>query len=141
MSNHGLSFGGSLPCMDLSKLIVVASGKTFSDQIRQDQCRELPLRRHFPQSASITLHNSIHRWHSSRSVLAMFFSFAHFTRRIVGFDDLGNTDNFSTAQLEFRLYKSGVISTPRLAETKSTSILGFTSKKTNAESDEDSDYD
>jgi len=61
--------------------------------------------------------------------------------RIVGFDDLGNTDNFSTAQLEFRLYKSGVISRPRLAESKSTSILEFTSKKTNAESDQDSDYD
>jgi hypothetical protein len=59
--------------MDLSKLIAVASGKTFSDQIRQGQCRELPLRRRFPQSANITLHHSVHRRDSSRSVLVIFF--------------------------------------------------------------------
>jgi hypothetical protein len=59
--------------MDLSKLIVVASGKTFSDQIHQGQCRECPFHRRFPQSASITLHHSIHRRHSSRSVSAVFF--------------------------------------------------------------------
>jgi hypothetical protein len=28
--------------------------------------------------------------------------------RIVGFDDLGNTDNFSTAHLEYRLIKTGI---------------------------------
>jgi hypothetical protein len=30
------------------------------------------------------------------------------TCRIVGFDDLGNTDNFTTAHLEYRLIETGL---------------------------------
>jgi hypothetical protein len=30
------------------------------------------------------------------------------TQRIVGFDDLGNTDNFTTAHLEYRLIETGL---------------------------------
>jgi len=30
------------------------------------------------------------------------------TYRIVGFDDLGNTDNFTTAHLEYRLIETGL---------------------------------
>jgi hypothetical protein len=29
------------------------------------------------------------------------------THRVVGFDDLGNTDDFSTARLEYRLIEAG----------------------------------
>ncbi|CAG8648769.1 9805_t:CDS:2, partial [Funneliformis mosseae] len=46
--------------------------------------------------------------------------------RIVGFDELGNTDNFTTAILEFRLSQSGVITKlepPKKEERKS--IFGF----------------
>ncbi|RHZ71235.1 hypothetical protein Glove_261g82 [Diversispora epigaea] len=55
--------------------------------------------------------------------------------RIVGFEDLGNTDSFTTAALELSLSKSGVISlpeTPKKNERKS--IFGF------AETNEE-DYD
>jgi hypothetical protein len=74
--------------------------------------------------------------------------------RIVGFEDLGNTDNFSTARLEYRLIQSGmillrlfslflgVISRPRVAgQPKATTILGFTGSKSEYDSDLDSDYD
>jgi hypothetical protein len=75
-------------------------------------------------------------------------------RRIVGFDDLGNTDDFSTARLEYRLIQTGsfpttsgvevlgVISRPRTEENqKSSSILGFKSRTNDNADDDDSDWD
>ncbi len=75
--------------------------------------------------------------------------------RIVGFDDLGNTDDFSTARLEYRLIQTGtshdyrcvemlgVISHPRTEESqKSSSILGFKSRRQDDDDDDDdSDWD
>jgi hypothetical protein len=76
------------------------------------------------------------------------------TNRIVGFDDLGNTDNFTTAHLEYRLIKTGndprcmrltvvgVISRPRVEEeNNATSILGFTERNKINDSNDDSDYE
>jgi hypothetical protein len=72
--------------------------------------------------------------------------------RIVGFDDLGNTDNFSTARLEYRLIQTGsctfftqlrligVISRPRIERNEKTSILG-SKQRYRKDSDEDSDFD
>jgi hypothetical protein len=53
------------------------------------------------------MHHCLHKWHWSGSV----YSPAHNTdvSRIVGFDDLGNTDDFSTARLEYRLLETGII--------------------------------
>ncbi|KAL5006511.1 hypothetical protein ScPMuIL_015317 [Solemya velum] len=57
--------------------------------------------------------------------------------RIIGFDELGNTDDFQTEVLERRLGFSGVIDIPEEEKTKKT-IFGF--KKCN-EDDDDSDSD
>ncbi|KAE8214469.1 hypothetical protein CF327_g2107 [Tilletia walkeri] len=56
--------------------------------------------------------------------------------RIIGFEDLGNTDNFTSAMLEWRLSHAGVIST-RSSAGAQKSILGFSSSN----ADDDYDYD
>ncbi|CAG8457656.1 5264_t:CDS:2 [Dentiscutata heterogama] len=58
--------------------------------------------------------------------------------RIIGFDDLGNTDSFTTAALEFRLSQSGVITkqeAPKKQERKT--IFGFA----DVNNDDDDDWD
>ena len=74
-------------------------------------------------------------------------------KRIVGFEELGNTDNFSTATLEYRLLQTGayptlsnadlqgVISRLRIeGDNNKTTVFGFERRKTNI-SDDESDYD
>jgi len=62
--------------------------------------------------------------------------------RVVGFDDLGNTDDFSTARLEYRLIEAGVILRPRIVgETKPSTIFGFNGQHKDHSSENDSDYD
>ncbi|RGB28929.1 thioredoxin-like protein [Rhizophagus diaphanus] len=59
--------------------------------------------------------------------------------RIVGFEELGNTDDFTAAILEFRLSQSGVI--PKQESTKKEerkSILGFAEGN---DDDDDDDWD
>jgi hypothetical protein len=72
-------------------------------------------------------------------------------RRVVGFDDLGNTDEFSTARLEYRLIESGkrttlstnmqgVILRPRIeGESKASNIFGFKGKNRDQSPEYDSD--
>ncbi|RIB22522.1 thioredoxin-like protein [Gigaspora rosea] len=58
--------------------------------------------------------------------------------RIIGFDDLGNTDSFTTAVLELRLSQSGVITkqeTPKKQERKT--IFGFA----DVNNDDDDEWD
>ena len=59
--------------------------------------------------------------------------------RILGFEELGNTDAFPTAVLEARLAKSGVISlgTENAAAAASTRIFGGFAKKAAEDSDDD----
>ncbi|KAL9935436.1 hypothetical protein V8E36_005784 [Tilletia maclaganii] len=56
--------------------------------------------------------------------------------KVIGFEDLGNTDNFTSAMLEWRLSRAGVIST-RSSAGGQKSILGFA----NTRADDDDDYD
>ncbi|KAK9456323.1 thioredoxin-like protein [Dipodascopsis uninucleata] len=61
-------------------------------------------------------------------------------QRLVGFDKLGNTDDFTTDMLEFQLMKCGVIKNSLLKTRKgSSSILGFQNKKRDDSEDEDWD--
>lgn len=68
--------------------------------------------------------------------------------RIIGFDDLGNTDSFPTVRLEKRLGLSGVIEAQDLDEdeedetprNKTSSIFGTGSKSREADSDDDNDW-
>ncbi|CAG8722392.1 4735_t:CDS:2 [Dentiscutata erythropus] len=58
--------------------------------------------------------------------------------KIIGFDDLGNTDSFTTAALEFRLSQSGAITkqeAPKKQERKT--IFGFA----DVNNDDDDDWD
>ncbi|KAK0570192.1 hypothetical protein OC861_000141 [Tilletia horrida] len=57
--------------------------------------------------------------------------------RVIGFEDLGNTDNFTSAMLEWRLSRAGVISA-RTSAGAQKSILGFPAA---SEDDDDYDYD
>ncbi|KAK2190503.1 hypothetical protein NP493_78g07016 [Ridgeia piscesae] len=61
--------------------------------------------------------------------------------RIVGFEELGNTDGFTTTLLERRLGQSGIIEAKGAGDgqKKSTTIFGFGKDKTE-DSDSDSDY-
>ncbi|KAK0530841.1 hypothetical protein OC834_003159 [Tilletia horrida] len=56
--------------------------------------------------------------------------------KIIGFEDLGNTDNFTSAMLEWRLSHAGVISTQSSGGGQK-SILGFPT----ASAADDDDYD
>lgn len=58
---------------------------------------------------------------------------------IIGFEGLGNTDSFSTEDLEKRLGSSGVLSLPG-QEKKQTSVFGF-AKKTADDSASEEDPD
>lgn len=76
------------------------------------------------------------------------------SNRIIGFEDLGNTDDFSTARLEYRLIETGtnrdhmsphirigVISRPRAKGAgQPRSIFGFKERKKRESSDEETDY-
>jgi len=58
--------------------------------------------------------------------------------RIVGFDDLGNTDSFTTAALEFRLSQSGIIK--KLEASKKPerkTIFGFSENSNDDDEDDD----
>ncbi|ELU09971.1 hypothetical protein CAPTEDRAFT_221824 [Capitella teleta] len=57
--------------------------------------------------------------------------------RIVGFDDLGNTDSFPVSVLEHRLSASGVIKVKGSEDPKNKSILGRTQKDEESNSDDD----
>ncbi|KAI0215531.1 Thioredoxin domain-containing protein plp1 [Lamellibrachia satsuma] len=61
--------------------------------------------------------------------------------RIVGFEELGNTDSFTTAILERRLGQSGIIAVKGSgdAQKKPSTIFGFGQKKVDSDSDSD-DY-
>ena len=61
--------------------------------------------------------------------------------RVIGFDDLGNTDTFPTALLERRLAKTDVIKLVEL-KPKATSVMGFEKRSKGAgryDSDSESD--
>eukprot|EP01117_Protostelium_nocturnum_P008420 TRINITY_DN3010_c0_g1_i1.p1 TRINITY_DN3010_c0_g1~~TRINITY_DN3010_c0_g1_i1.p1 ORF type:complete len:193 (+),score=58.04 TRINITY_DN3010_c0_g1_i1:141-719(+) len=60
--------------------------------------------------------------------------------RLVGFEDLGNTDDFKTSDLEKRLASNGVIKSSATDEKKNTSIFGFAKTKSDSD-DSDSDDD
>jgi hypothetical protein len=57
-------------------------------------------------------------------------------RRIVGFDDLGNTDSFSTAALELKLIHAGVV---KKKEEKTQDTKKSIFQTAAADSDYDSD--
>ncbi|XP_060072459.1 uncharacterized protein LOC132552315 [Ylistrum balloti] len=58
--------------------------------------------------------------------------------RVIGFEDLGNTDSFQTIVLEKRLGKSGVIDIPEEFNTKKT-IFGHRKINRNDDSSDDDD--
>lgn len=61
--------------------------------------------------------------------------------RIIGFDELGNSDNFPLSVLERRLGKAGVIAVKGLEEEgQNRSILGHQQKKDDEDSDSDGDW-
>lgn len=59
--------------------------------------------------------------------------------RIVGFDDIGNSDDFQTEVLEQRLQTSGVIKGRKQEDRKDRSILGHKFARTNDDDDDDND--
>ncbi|KAI5450726.1 hypothetical protein NCC49_002735 [Naganishia albida] len=60
--------------------------------------------------------------------------------RLIGFEELGNDDNFTTAALEFRLKRSGVLPPPGYKKTtKAQLILAKSGRSGVRESDDDSD--
>lgn len=61
--------------------------------------------------------------------------------RIVGFDELGNTDSFETSVLEARIAKSGVIAIQGAAAVASTRLIFGETKGKPRESDSDEDSD
>jgi hypothetical protein len=77
------------------------------------------------------------------------------SNRIIGFEDLGNTDTFSTARLEYRLIETGihrdhtsphirigVISRPQMERFgQANPLFGFKGQKKGGSSDEETDYD
>jgi len=75
-------------------------------------------------------------------VLPCLFSFIDgiVVDRIIGFEELGNTDNFTTKFLETRLTKSNVIVTAEETSNVRKPIFGFANKKEDSDSDYDSDY-
>ncbi|KAK9452349.1 thioredoxin-like protein [Limtongia smithiae] len=60
--------------------------------------------------------------------------------RLVGFEALGNSDNFTSSALEFQLQQSGVI-TSKLGKIRNTPILGKTLQIRSAASEDGSDDD
>lgn len=61
--------------------------------------------------------------------------------RIIGFDDLGNTDSFETRALEDRLGRSGVIDIVGAVAAGSNKIFGFSKRAAVEDNDSDSDSD
>ncbi|XP_071505112.1 phosducin-like protein 3 [Diadema antillarum] len=57
--------------------------------------------------------------------------------RIVGFDELGNTDNFTTPTLEKRMSKSGIIKLQDSISSSNKTIFGFDKRRGDDSSDED----
>ena len=58
--------------------------------------------------------------------------------RVVGFDDLGNSDAFETSALEALLAKTGVISPPQSLEARAQkSVFGFAKAARDSDSDDD----
>ncbi|BFZ59548.1 hypothetical protein YB2330_000559 [Saitoella coloradoensis] len=61
--------------------------------------------------------------------------------RIIGFEDIGNTDGFTTGTLEWRFVGCGVVERPKVAEDATPkSIFGFSSQK-NTGGEDDDDWD
>ncbi|XP_022083593.1 thioredoxin domain-containing protein plp1-like [Acanthaster planci] len=69
----------------------------------------------------------------------LVFIDAMYKDRIIGFDELGNDENFTTEMLERRLAKSGVIQLPDVQPQENKTILGYDRRKPDEESDDD-DY-
>ncbi|KAK9479053.1 thioredoxin-like protein [Lipomyces japonicus] len=61
--------------------------------------------------------------------------------RLIGFESLGNGDNFSAEMLEFQLYKGGVIQRKIGKIRRDDSILKFGKQKAGSEDDIDDDWD
>ncbi|ORX88827.1 thioredoxin-like protein [Basidiobolus meristosporus CBS 931.73] len=57
--------------------------------------------------------------------------------KLVGFEELGNTDGFKTDLVEARLVKCGVIKKPESNSSKQTSIFGFPEKQDDDDWDSD----
>jgi len=89
--------------------LVDFGSKALSNEIHQSGCRKRPVSSGITQGAGFALYYRFHRWNRGRQVHIKFGSLRLLTKyRIVGFDDLGNTDNFTTAHLEYRLIETGL---------------------------------
>ncbi|XP_071955297.1 phosducin-like protein 3 [Antedon mediterranea] len=60
--------------------------------------------------------------------------------RLVGFEDLGNTDDFTTELLERRIAKSGVIQLGDVQPVENKSIFGFARRSKTSDSSDEEDY-
>ncbi|XP_033115608.1 phosducin-like protein 3 [Anneissia japonica] len=60
--------------------------------------------------------------------------------RLIGFEELGNTDSFSTEQFERRLAKSGVIQLGDVQPEENKSIFGFARRSKTEDSSDEEDY-
>ncbi|XP_038051957.1 thioredoxin domain-containing protein plp1-like [Patiria miniata] len=69
----------------------------------------------------------------------LVFIDAKYKDRIIGFEELGNNENFTTEMLERRLAKSGVILLPDVQPQENKTLLGYDRRKPDEESD-DEDY-
>jgi len=61
--------------------------------------------------------------------------------RVVGFDELGNKDDFRTEVLEHRLGKSGVIIVKKPKKNNHSGKENYLGIKSSSKRDSDSDYD
>jgi thioredoxin-like negative regulator of GroEL len=75
-------------------------------------------------------------------VLPAIFSFVngHVVDKIIGFDDMGNTDDFPTNLLERRLLASGVIKGSKEEVKTDRSIFGRKPAKNADDSDSENDW-
>ena len=111
-----------MPCWICSHTIVALthvvclaaiSAETHAHTLPLHCRRERPIPRQQVGRQGVTLCDMFHRWKCGGSVRLSCVSMRRawtdimLKSRIVGFEDLGNNDNFSTAMLEFRLKKSG----------------------------------
>ena len=95
-------------CVSIETLQTILQHK-----IHQDQCHERPILGRKVTSSSVAMRNGLVGWLCSDKVsqnrvdCLRIKSYSLRCHRVVGFDDLGGTDSFSTGALELKLTNAG----------------------------------
>ena len=105
------------------------------DKIRQSVCGEHPMARRKAGNQSAALRYLLRRWGQQRQVRTVFSSirtplmrvYCIMVNRLIGFEELGNSDGFETAALELRLQMSGACSFSMALKTHTERIQVYLS--------------